>query len=1223
MMGILKSAMLILLLFPVIFAAGQHFNENSFVRYTTADGLSHNTVTGIVQDSTGYVWITTASGLNRFDGSRFIRFHSTSDSASIAAEELGGIAKLNKCHLGIYTTGLHIVDTRTGETHNIFIPYHDKQYQFKFNMIARAMGDEKGDIFILARSGFYHYDKNFRLLSRFDYYKESEVPVTHFYFGRDLFEMDSRRLLIVSIGGLYIYDKEKRSIKKMDAADCPAMAAFLDYPNSYTPYTFFQQKRGHLFMLKANGDSIIYINTIKNSKVATRLPFTPAENEFHWRSRLIPVNDTVFYITGHSSGFYKIRFYPESGIAKFYPEKYCPSYLCYDLLTDKQNSLWVATNRGLLRQDAGRKHVRVEPLPVYIKDSIPNIKVDDIYVLGDKVYAGGRDAGGLLLFDKKTLRFDKQLIFRKYNNRSNSIYAITAVDSSSLLLGTNGAILLFNSKKNTVTNISPPEWTEGAWTSDLYKDRKANIWIGANMTFRYNPESKKFVHVPTYERILSVPRVIQEDTSGHVWMAGHSIARYNINLQRFDMMVDSFPYIKMPDKQVNSFAIDQQNRIWLNSNNNGLICYDITRQSYRHFTRSHGLPDDNIASMIIIGKNLWLACYSGIACINLQTFKIVSFGKEDGFPDMTVVRGARFFYDTALHQLYMGFSDAIARFNPDDMLKPKSPPNVFIESLQISGKKINFLPQQHISTSWQDNEIRITIGAINFSVGNSQRFAYRILKDSTTAWQQLGSHPSFSISNLLPGTHIIQVKCFSLNNHWLPQLKEFRITVLPPFWKKGWFELMLILLAILFIYLFIRWKTGQARKKEMEKTHIQKLKADDYKSQFELEQISNYFSSSLADKKTEEEVLWDVAQNLIGRMNYVDCMIYLWNEDKTKMVQKAAYGPKGKPEYINAHVFDVLPGQGIVGHVMESRQPILLSDSRTDSRYRMDEAFRLSEICVPVIHNDELLGIIDSEHHLPGYFTERDIKILTTIATLIGNKIKQIASDQSLEAKRQELAGINEQLAEAKLSALQAQMNPHFVFNALNSIKRMILDEENEKASRYLSKFALMIRMTLNHSKETFVTLAENIQYLKAYLEMEQLRFDASFSWKISVDESIDTEETAIPALMMQPLVENAIWHGLMHIEADKKILIGFTQDQQQITCTIEDNGIGIRQAEKLKAAGRPSHQSTGIGNLNKRIRILNEKYDSNCTLTIMDLMESGKGSRGTRAVLSFNLINF
>jgi two-component system LytT family sensor kinase len=446
--------------------------------------------------------------------------------------------------------------------------------------------------------------------------------------------------------------------------------------------------------------------------------------------------------------------------------------------------------------------------------------------------------------------------------------------------------------------------------------------------------------------------------------------------------------------------------------------------------------------------------------------------------------------------------------------------------------------------------------------------------------------------------------------------------VLPPFWKEGWFVGIMIGLALMALYLFVHWRTNVARKKEMEKTHIEKLKADDYKNQFELEHISHYFSSSLAGKKTQDEVLWDVAANLIGKMNYVDCIIYSWNDDKTKMVQKAAYGPKGKPEYISEQFFDVSPGQGVVGHVIETRQPLLIRDTRKDSRYRVDDAFRLSEICVPIVHNDELLGIIDSEHDMPDYFTERDIQILTTIATLIGNKLKQIESERSLEVKRKELASTNEQLAEARLSALQAQMNPHFVFNALNSIKRMILDRDNEKASRYLSKFALMIRMTLNHSKETFVTLEENIEYLKAYLEMEQLRFDESFTYQISTADNIDTVDSAIPSLMIQPIVENAIWHGLLQAEADKNILIGFTQCDNRITCTVEDNGIGIRRAQKLKETNKPPHQSVGLENLKKRIKIMNEKYDTDCSLEITDLGDAGNGKRGTRVVLRFNVIN-
>ncbi|HET6993492.1 MAG TPA: histidine kinase, partial [Chitinophagaceae bacterium] len=700
---------------------------------------------------------------------------------------------------------------------------------------------------------------------------------------------------------------------------------------------------------------------------------------------------------------------------------------------------------------------------------LPYLRFCSIYVYGDKIYAGTRDNGGLLVYDKASLRFLSQVRNDGFND--NLIGSIVQETPSSLLLGTGGLLFTFNIASQTRKVLMPPKWVDGNWASDVFKDSKGKIWISAAQIFRYDPQAKTFDFIPSYDRLLSQPTAIREDQDGNMWMAGHGLARYNTQLNKYDIVLDSFPFVKMQDKQINAMVIDKQNTIWFNSNNNGLIAYCIDKKTFRHFTRKDGLPDDNIASMIMLGQKLWIATFSGLACMDLQTSEIVSFGREDGFPQMPVVKGSQFFYDSSAQQLYLGFSGAMVRFKPNDILRRKSPPRVFIESLSINGKDNMFLPGRSITTSWQDNEFMITIGSINFSDSYSQRFAYRIVKDENSPWQELGSEPTFNVSNLSPGNYRVQVRSFSSNNRWPSQIKELNISVLPPFWKEGWFIGFMIGLALMALYLFVQWRTNVARKKEMVKTHIEKLKADDYKNQFELEHISHYFSSSLAGKKTQEEVLWDVAANLIGKMNYVDCIIYGWNEDKTKMVQKAAYGPKGKPEYISEQFFDVSPGQGVVGHVIQTRQPLLIKDTRKDSRYRVDDAFRLGEICVPIVHNEELLGIIDSEHDLPDYFTDRDIKILTTIATLIGNKLKQIESERSLEVNRKQLATINEQLAEARLSALQAQMNPHFVFNALNSIKRMILDRDNEKASRYLSKFALMIRMTLNHSKETFVTL--------------------------------------------------------------------------------------------------------------------------------------------------------
>lgn len=1201
------------------FLPAQDLSEKNFTVYTTANGLSDNTITGLSQDATGYIWISTLYGLNRFDGSHFKQYHSTNDSHSPASEEFWGMNRLDKERLATFAMGVHIVNTGTNETRNVFIPYHDRQYEYKFNMIMGALGETNGDSYVLTRSGFYHFDKDNKLIYRFDYYKGNSVATEHFVFGRELLELDSRRLLIISVAGIYLYDKAKREFKKMEVSDCSSLAEFLNYPNM--DYKFFQPGPGSFFIMKTTSDTLVYINVAQNKKSISRLPIDPLKSEFGWRSKLIAVSDTLFYLTGHHSGFYKMRFYPESGAVKFYPEKYFSSYLCNTLLTDRNNNLWVATDRGLFRQDIIRSHVQLTSIPLVLEDSFPGIRIHAIYATNDKVYAGTRAGGGLLVYDKKSLQFEKQVLFKKELS-DYPIYKISSFESNTLLLGTGGPLLLYKEAGGRGTKLTPPEWTERNWTNDIYKDRKGDTWISSVSIYHYSNASKNFSVIPFASSMPIIPNAFAEDDSGHIWIAGHGIVRYNTILKTFDPRLDSFPFIKMPDKQITAMVIDKRNMIWFSTLNNGLIGYDISKKIFHHITRHEGLPDDNIASLIVVGPKLWIACYSGVACMDIQSLQIKRFGKDEGFPQMPVLRGSKFFYDTAQQQLYLGFYNVVARFNPYEIAGLSAKPVVFAENVSINGQKNIYMPDSKIVTSWKYNDLTITIGSINFYNGQGQGYAYRIYRNDASPWQQLGDQPSFNISNLAPGKYRIQLKVYSLNNRWPEQIKEISVEVSPPFWQKTWFVIFMLGLLLALLYLFITWRTGIARKKEMEKTQVQKLKAEEYKNRYELEQISNYFSSSLADKKTPEQVLWDVAGHLIGRMNYVDCMIYLWNEDKTKMVQKAAYGPKGKPEYISSQIFDVLPGQGVVGHVINTMQPVLIRDTRKDNRYRVDEAFRLSEICVPIIHNNELLGIIDSEHHQADYFTERDMQILTTIATLIGNKLKQLESEETLEVKQKELVNINEQLAEAKLSALQAQMNPHFVFNALNSIKRMILDGDNEKASRYLSKFALMIRMTLNHSKETFVTLQENVEYLRTYLEMEQLRFEGSFDWNIFMAADMDAEEILIPSLMIQPLVENAIWHGLLPSTKIKKLRIDFTRQGDNIICSIEDNGIGFRKSIQHKEQSKEVHHSVGLDNLRKRIKILNEKFETACSVTIKDLEDEQPGKTGTRVTLQFKIIN-
>ncbi|MBS1602911.1 MAG: histidine kinase, partial [Bacteroidetes bacterium] len=194
-----------------------------------------------------------------------------------------------------------------------------------------------------------------------------------------------------------------------------------------------------------------------------------------------------------------------------------------------------------------------------------------------------------------------------------------------------------------------------------------------------------------------------------------------------------------------------------------------------------------------------------------------------------------------------------------------------------------------------------------------------------------------------------------------------------------------------------------------------------------------------------------------------------------------------------------------------------------------------------------------------------------------------------------------------------AQMNPHFIFNSLNSIKEMILHQETRNASLYLSRFAHLIRLNLEHSRKTFITLRQNIEYLKSYLEMEQLRF-ADFDYHIGIREGVDADEIRIAPMLIQPLVENAIWHGLLPNAGDKQLNIRFYIEEERLVCEIEDNGIGIRRSLLNKNVSQQMHASMGIDNVRQRIAILNEKYRIHCSLSIQDKSEIG-GVTGTGTV--------
>lgn len=197
------------------------------------------------------------------------------------------------------------------------------------------------------------------------------------------------------------------------------------------------------------------------------------------------------------------------------------------------------------------------------------------------------------------------------------------------------------------------------------------------------------------------------------------------------------------------------------------------------------------------------------------------------------------------------------------------------------------------------------------------------------------------------------------------------------------------------------------------------------------------------------------------------------------------------------------------------------------------------------------------------------------------------------------------------LKSLRTQMNPHFIFNALNSVNNYIAKSDERSANKYLSDFSTLMRAVLENSEQDFIPLTKELELLELYVKLEHSRFPEKFDYQIQVDEQIDLEGFQIPPMLLQPYIENAIWHGLRYKEDKGFLTIDLRKkDRETVVITIQDNGIGRAKSAALKTANQLRQKSQGMGNIKKRIAILNGMYKDKVDVSVADLEEDGSGTR-------------
>ena len=306
-------------------------------------------------------------------------------------------------------------------------------------------------------------------------------------------------------------------------------------------------------------------------------------------------------------------------------------------------------------------------------------------------------------------------------------------------------------------------------------------------------------------------------------------------------------------------------------------------------------------------------------------------------------------------------------------------------------------------------------------------------------------------------------------------------------------------------------------------------------------------------------------------------------------------------------------------------QDSLLNEATNEKLSRLQTQFETAQ-------KNERIQLLTKENEVQQEKAQRDavekralwggLGLLGIILGLIWYSYRQrLRNQRALAAQTVALkqSQYREELQQLEMKALRAQMNPHFLFNSLNSINTLILSDENTLASRYLTKFSKLVRLMLENSEQSKVSLQDELDMLEAYIELEALRFENTLSYSIQVDDRLDPDQTEIPSMVLQPFVENAIWHGLLHADRPGTIDIRLKEEADNLWCSISDNGIGREKSLSLKKVDEHKKKSLGIKITGERLRLLTQQKIEEL-ISIIDLKDERNQALGTQVNIQIPL---
>ena len=1166
--------LLLFLLFAILAGRAQ-LPEYHLQQFDYSSGIRAGGIIGLTKDSSGFVWILYPRGIQRFDGRQVTEFKPGSDLRYVFCDTSGRIW-VNSFK------GIFSFDTKTQSFRKINVRSRDET-----NDLGNLFNLPDGGLLLSSREGLFRFDPS---LSEF-VPADKKLPVAPPY-GVRFFSCYGNSIFFSKPGFLYrcnLATSQADSLPDISARAIYAISEDSAVVTSWNlgSYWFnFSQHRSS--MIEVPADREPNSNTgLKNFGIRALVKIS--NQQF-----LLASTHGLFQYSSNSRTFLPLVVYDKGRQVR-------TAEITSYLYADHDNYVWMTTADGISRfptegQSFGL--VRMGLLNYNLPPAVDNIR---------GITSDGKDnfwlatASGFVNWNRKQNTFSIYMAEEGSTTKLafNSLRGI-AYDGRYVILGpTNFGLWLFDPvtkkyRRPLYDSLSTQTLSDQDFV-DAILTLKSGDHVITGRDAVYVLDGKTYMLRRAYSEADSEnPNFCFQTSDGFVWLTTIH------GLHLFDEHMHYIQRVHLPGTRTQLTAgFTTNDGQFLFSLNNGLYTATSKGGEVRVVKKSTVFDNIYIASLFQDSKGvIWASSDYGIYRYDTLHRSLNLYDYTDN------IQGYGFnlntTYKAADGTLFFGGINGLNYLNPSQLPGLREGLRVYISALKLYNDSLVYdLSPRKFSYDQRSFEVRFSAPYYN----NAAKVQYRYrLSGLDQEWKDLGNNHQLRFTDLPSGQYLLEVQASVNQTDWVDASNDFSFTIRPPFWLTWWFISLCVAALVGAVWLLLDNRHRRLRKQREE---------------LEVDQAINFFSSSMYSQQSVDQLLWDVAKNCIGRLHFEDCVIYRVDEDGQRLYQVAAFGDKSPDAFVIADPIEIAVGSGITGAVAATARPVIVKDTRLDDRYIVDGKRRLSEIAVPIMMDGQVFGVIDCEHSTKGFFTQKHLNMLQTISNLCAGKIVKITAEAERSAAEKSLMETKQKMAEVEMQALRAQMNPHFIFNCLNSINRYILKSDQATASLYLTRFAKLIRLILDNSNSSYITLANELDALKLYIEMESIRFEKQFTYSIITDTNVIPDQLYVPPLIIQPYVENSIWHGLLHKETSGHLSIHVSVPAEGVMqCVVEDNGVGREKARELKSKSTSTKKSLGMKLTEDRLALLNKQAKGESSVEIEDLYDENGMASGTRVII-------